>query len=351
MDRKRFDLLTRLLASSGSRRATFGAFLGVSLLGKHLEALAGKRTDKADRDSRDVQGEGRRGAAHRAHHRRKKTQRRRDQRDNQQGNGQNGKRCCGTAQCAPPEPGSTRADCDFQSQSFAGQDLHGTTFRGSDGRYANFNATDNRGSDFSAACLFRATFRAAKLENANWNDACLFAVDFTAAEVGSPSSLEAAVLCGTIMPDGARNDRDCANLPRCCQPAQGGNGGEATACGSCDAADQCHTAGECVCSCTNPTAANGKSCNDGNPLCLAGVCCGEGHIAINGICFKTSDPAGAGCDQQSCDGFIRDCGPFAEDCPTRVCVRSTTTTCLSHADCAPGEACAQGNPGQCYLPC
>lgn len=345
MDRQQFDILTRLLASTKSRRATLGTLLASSVLGKATDGQAKKR---GQRDGREVQDEARPGAAHKAHHRRKKSRRRRDQRN---GDGQLGKQCCGTAQCTAPETGSDRAACNFQSQSFAGQDLKGVILRGIDGRHANFNTTESREADFSAACLFGATFRDAQLNDATWDGACLFASDFSNAELGRPDALDAAVLCATIMPDGIRNNRDCANLPRCCQPAQGGNGGDATPCGACDASDQCHTAGECVCSCTNPAAANGTSCDDGNPLCLSGVCCGAGHIAINGICFKSSDPSGAGCNQQACDGMLRDCGPFDEDCTARICVRSTTTTCSRHAHCGPGEVCAQGTPGQCYLPC
>jgi hypothetical protein len=55
----------------------------------------------------------------------------------------------------------------------------------------------------------------------------------------------------------------------------------------CGASDQCHVAGTCNSGtgvCSNPTAANGKTCNDGNACttsdtCQAGVCAGSGSCS------------------------------------------------------------------------
>lgn len=231
MGRARFDALARMLAMTGSRRAALGALFGVGLLGHDPDILAkpgngGKGKDKdTGHGGPGVQEEARPGAKHRAHHKRKQTQHQRRKRRDRKGRdgGESPKACCGTRQCAAPEPGSTRSECDFAGQSFVGQDLSGSTFRQIDGRRANFATTDNRGSDFAAACLFLASFRGGQLGGATWDEACLFAADFTGADLGgNADALDAAVLCGTIMPDGTRNDRDCGALPRCCNPAQGG---------------------------------------------------------------------------------------------------------------------------------
>jgi hypothetical protein len=360
MDRKRFDALARMLATMGTRRATLGAFLGVSLYGQDPDVWAkrGKSNDHGH-GGQDVQGEGRPGAKHKAHHQHQQTQRqRRQKRDRQdrhqeQGGDQKPEACCGTKQCAPPEPGSTRSDCDFEGQSFAGQDLNGTTFRQIDGRRANFESTDNRGSDFTGACLFLASFREARLAGAIWDGACLFAADFTAADLGDAGALDGAVLCGTIMDDGTRNDRDCGRLPRCCNPAQGGP-------------PTCTTTADCpntVCQskwCEFPCQGCGGICEyeefDGpSPNAMCGtVCCGGDCCPSNAYvcdedaaCCLPGSPTD--CDQSGACAAA--CG---ENCA--ICVRLANgvlqcasnavlncSSCSSNADCpASAPQCVSG---------
>jgi len=60
---------------------------------------------------------------------------------------------------------------------------------------------------------------------------------------------------------------------------------------TCTASDQCHVAGTCSAStgvCSNPTAANGTACNDGNPCdlsdtCQSGACTAGGSVVCTAI--------------------------------------------------------------------
>ena len=184
--------------------------------------------------------------------------------------------CCGTKQCAPPKPGSNRAGCDFAGQSFAGADQHGSTFRGIDGRDATFTATDNHGSTFAAACLQGASFRRANLRGATWGGACLFGADFTGADLGEATTFADVLFCGTVMPDGSVNDRDCGRATACCQAQP---------------APSCQTAGDCAdqtCAtkacqngqCVYTPVSNGPSPNaQCTTHCCEGVCCdGRCHL-------------------------------------------------------------------------
>src|SRR5207249_3910720 len=68
--------------------------------------------------------------------------------------------------------------------------------------------------------------------------------------------------------------------------------------------DQCHVAGTCnpaTGTCSNPAVGpNGTPCTDGNPLCLNGRCCGEGHEVVHGGCFQITDLECSGC-ASACD--------------------------------------------------
>ena len=125
MDRERFDALARLLATTGSRRATLGALLGASLLGQRPDLLAkpgkGKNQDRKRRKKRGHTGN-----------------------DGGQNPDPAPEPCCGTQRCADPEHGSTRSECDFAGRSFVGQDLNGSIFRRINGIGANFDGHRQR---------------------------------------------------------------------------------------------------------------------------------------------------------------------------------------------------------------
>jgi hypothetical protein len=323
MDRERFDALARLLATTGPRRAVLGALLGADLLGRNPGALA-----------RPGKGKGRK--------RRGKRRRRNG------GGGQEPEppaNCCGTEQCAPPESGSTRSRCDFAGQSFVGQDLGGSIFRGIDGRLANFIDTDLGGTVFAEACLFAASFRRARLGGSTWENACLFAADFTDADLGDDAdALDEAVLCGTVMPDGSRNDRDCGNLPPCCRGGLGGSRpcARANDCEDLPCFDTACSAGQCgyspvsngpspnaLCDtrCCNtvccPSAADvcdrdGRCCSPVNPFACGNNTCA---LACGETCKQCATPA---------DGGVLRCGEV---------VRIPCSPCSSVADCPNDNAC------------
>ncbi len=292
MDRDRFDALTRLLATTGSRRAALGALLGAGLLARTPVVLAKPGKNRKRRKKRGHKARG------------------------GQEPGPAPEPCCGTKHCAPPEPGSTRSQCNYAGRSFAGQEHDGSTFRRIDGRFANFDVTDNRGSIFAEACLNGATFRGAKLGGSTWGDACLLAADFTGADLGGDSAtFDDALFCGTIMPDGTRNDRDCAIETGCCFGARGG-------------AQTCGTAADCP-----DAACQAKFCDSPCPSCIA-ICSyddGFSGPSPNGLC-ATVCCTGECCpsDAYVCDG--------SDEC----CLPGSPTDCDQSGACAAacGETCA-----------
>jgi hypothetical protein len=403
MDRNRFDALAKLLATTGSRRVTLGALLSVGLLGQDPAVFAkrgkggkgqGNGKDKGKgkdtgHGGQGVQGEGRPGAKHKQHHKHKQTQRqrrkKRDRQDRHQDRGGKQKRevCCGaTKQCAPPQPGSNRAECDFGQQSFVGEDLNGSNFRQIAGGDANFDETDNHGSVFAAACLRRATFRGANLAGATWDGACLFAVDFTDADLGDADALDDAVLCATILPDGTRNDRDCdrSGSFSCCLPPPGGGGVIRPDCDtsgcdrdvcSCFPRDKCCPNQLYVCSsetvystCCLPDC-KGRQCGWGGcgdkdrysapPPCGSCQGCQECD-AVHGICVnhctRSCCPTGCCASDGTCQpGRANDsCGTDGDACQAcpagQACVDGR---CVCTPQSCPNGCCADGpgNPGEC----
>ena len=367
MDRDRFDALARLLATSGSRRVTLGALLGM-MLGPAATAEVGARkrgqgidrgqdkdqTRNRDRERRpdprlqaEARGKGRKG-------RKKK----RGGRGNDGGQTpQPSPDCCGTRSCAAPEPGSTRSECDFAGRSFAGQELDGSTFRGIDGRGANFNTTDNRGSIFAEACLQGASFRRAKLDGSTWGDACLFDADFTGAELDDDPLFAEALFCGTRMPDGSVNDRDCGRATPCCQARPD------PACQrDADCIQSACIAGVCQGgTCVYTQVNNGPSPNDQCPVfCCGGECCpgNDPETTCNpaGLCCAPNC-AGKACGPDGCggDGTCGDCddGLTCNGAGQCVCTpQSCRDGCCDGDTCRPGDtnqACGDG--GAACAPC
>jgi hypothetical protein len=363
MDRDRFDALARLLATTGSRRAALGALLATGLLGRDPDALAKprKRTGKdrgPDRDkdqntakSRDRDAERRSDSRLQAEGRNQGRKRRKGKKKQRGGKDADGGHspapltgvCCDAARhCADPESGSTRAGCDFAERDFSGADHNGSIFRGIDGRDATFDDTDNHGSVFAGACLRRASFRGANLEGTTWDGACLFGVDFTGADLGGDSAVFAgAIFCATVMPDGARNDRDCDRSEAfpCCLPPPGGGGGGGEPCSRpADCPDQaCQTKACTGGTCRYTPVANGPSPNalcDGH--CCRGMCCAPGATRCN--------PSGQ-CCAPNCAG--RQCGPdgcggdgTCGTCPSHLACNDANGQCVCDARVCPTGCCA-----------
>ena len=316
MDDSRFDDLTRLLGAAGGRRAVSGALLGTVLGSTATEGVARKRDEGSGQPGQT--GTWKPSAAARA------------------GTASGARRSGATATAARRRSlspaiaaapsraptlnrGAPRADCDFAGQSFVGGDLNGSTFRGIDGRGATFNGTDNHGSTFAAACLQGARFRQANLTGSTWGGACLFDADFTGADLGEATTFNDARFCGTVMPDGSVNDRDCERGTACCQRRLGG--------------DSCQSVADCL---TFPCYAT--SCTNGQCE-LTQVVTGPSPNDLCSFC----------CENSCCQGNANQCNPgglcCAPNCAERVCGPDGcggTGTC---GDCADGLAC--NDQGRC----
>ena len=223
MDAVRFDHLTRILGRAGGRRAVLGACSAWRSAappprprqGSGKGRGKGKSKDRDrdrgrdDQDRLRAEGRGRGGKQRKGKGKKKK--RGGTGGGNQPPPSPPPDGCCGTESCPDPEPGSTSSGCDFAGRNFAGQDHNGSLFRGIDGRGRRTSPppTTRARSSPRPACRGRAS-AAPSLDGSTWGDACLFGADFTGADLGGDLTLfDNALFCGTVMPDGSVNDRDC----------------------------------------------------------------------------------------------------------------------------------------------
>lgn len=184
-------------------------------------------------------------------------------------------------------------------------------------------------------------------------------------------------VCSLIISDPYCGDGDCngsdtaANCPADCHstdPCTGNTCNDNNACNGveacvngqcidgtpvvCTALDTCHTAGECVPStgqCSNPNAANGTSCVDGdnqteNDRCTNGTCAGtpiggcdgpeecpgndscNTATCVNRVCGVAKKSNGTSCsDSDACDG--------AETCSNGTCTPGTPKICADNFKC------------------
>ncbi len=142
MDRDRFDALTRLLGSAGSRRTALGAVIGTALGGSAFVAEARKGRKKKGKKKK------------------------------------NPRTCFGTGSCAFPSDGldfencnlaftaiESCDGCNFRRADLGGADLEdgsfqGVSFRNANLRGANLEDADVSGASFRDACLSGANFSA-----------------------------------------------------------------------------------------------------------------------------------------------------------------------------------------------
>jgi len=174
MDSGHFDLLTRILSQSGARRRLLQGLAAFPIMGG-LAWLSGDEGSDA--------------AKGRKQKRRKKRRRRKERR--------NRKRVCYPGKSCTPGVGDNHARCDFsESVAFFERDVQG----------ANFHQ-----ANFSGAQLARADLRGADL-----GDACLVGANLLDAIIDDTTTMEGAVFCHTLMPDGSINDDGCTQATRCC---------------------------------------------------------------------------------------------------------------------------------------
>jgi hypothetical protein len=341
MDRDRFDALTKLLATSGSRRLTLGALLGLGLLGELPAALAERSKGKGEQQSHDgsgVHGEKRPSAAHKAHHRHKHTQRHRRKQRHRHHQGHHGKK-----------PGLGSGECT-----------------------ANGKACSQNSDCCSENCF---------------NFICADSVSFCGNTTCQPAASGCCAVEACCQPPA----NQCNPAGECCAPnctgtecGPDGCGGDGT-CGSCPIGTECNGLGQCVCdgdSCPN-------GCCDINDVCQPGTsprACGgdgltclvcavqEGCIsgdcvegACAGTCSQNEDcpnlqgcvcnRAQGACCTRSCAGLV--CGPdgcggtCGSGCPDGTVCSEDGGACLCTAESCPNGCCSngEGNPGVCGNRC
>lgn len=180
MDRTIFDTATRRFASKASRRTALASLLGAGLVALESPALhARTRIRKRRKRSRGADGaNGANGA------------------NNSSPSGIPVNRCYPGTTCTPGG-GAPNARCDFSRTTlFRGLIARGADLSGTNLSFADATGADFRGAALSNACLVGATLRNAIIDGS--------------------TTINGAIFCHTVMPDGTRNDRDCAHGTECC---------------------------------------------------------------------------------------------------------------------------------------
>ncbi len=133
---------------------------------------------------------------------------------------------------------------------------------------------------------------------------------------------------------------------------------------TCVASDQCHPAGTCNAAtgfCSNPTAANGTACNDGNlctvsDVCIAGACSGSAKVcAASGACFTggSCDPLSGACTSTPvANGTACNDGNACsqtDTCTNGTCTGGNLKTCAAPDQCHAAGTCNAVN-GSCSYP-
>jgi hypothetical protein len=256
MDRERFDTLARLLATTGSRRATLGAVLGGFLLSE-ANVLAkdgrrkGKRRGKDRRSSRNT--------------------RRKQHVLQAEATG-----CCSGGRCLL-RPGQNLFKCCFEDAELAGQNL--------------------KGANLGSANFARATLTNANFSGANLDRTCLVDADVRGARFGGANT-GTSILCRTKTDAGEDNsgcDRGTLCCPTC-DDAHPCEGNDFCCNGRCRSGDCCDDS-----ECTDPEA----------PFCVRNRCspcttnrqCGSGMGCCDGGCIV---------DTLCCDGDPNTCADPGE---------------------------------------
>jgi hypothetical protein len=286
MDHERFDVLARVLAAPGSRRAALGILIGSGMLGA-TEALARKGKKR---------GNGKKGRG------RVRAQ-------------QVPANCFTNANCTPG-PGKNLSKCDYAGS---------TTLRGKNLKGANLGNANLVGADATDA----------DLRGANLDKACLTNADLRGAKINASTNVSTAIFCGTIMPDGSINDRDCGRPTRCCETCTP-TGDVCT-----DDTAPCCEGWACAAGvCGPPACLKDADCGP-NEACIGGECvcqaaCGEPLVACGGFCFTVSTTEGGACACAASDLQCAALEPCADagDCDLGF-VCATSTCCEGGPFCVP----------------
>ncbi len=305
MDDNQFDGLVRALGRGASRRGALGLLAGL-LLPLSTEA---KRKKSRGEDAK-------RGTGHAPQGKRNNRQHRKQRGNSAERQAQAEAVCYGGTSCTP-KPGANLTRCDFTGSAA----MQGATCAG-----CNLSKTGFRNADLSGADLSRTNLDKACLVGANLRGALL---------AGANSS--GAMYCGTIMPDGSVNNRDCAKGTACCPTCDAGR-----PCGS----GQLCCANSCV---AGNCCGNGDCTDPATPICTNNRCapctsnaqCGTGKVCCGGQCTSGVCCAANDCPDRSCQ---------TKACTGNQCVYtavSNGTPCGSNKTCQNGECvCAPACAGK-----
>ncbi|MFN8590360.1 MAG: pentapeptide repeat-containing protein [Thermomicrobiales bacterium] len=178
MDRGRFGALIRQVSARQSRRATLATLLGGIVLGQVRDA-AGARKPRAPRaEATSV--------------------------------------CYPRTRCVPGK-GKNTSGCDYAGSTlFRNLDVRGANLSLGSFAGADMTGVDLRGANVSGSCFVEASLRNARFD--------------------ASVNTRKAIFCGTVMPDGSINNRDCGRSTTCCpifpdspgSESEGGGGHDVT---------------------------------------------------------------------------------------------------------------------------
>jgi hypothetical protein len=295
MDDHVFDRLTRMVSTSGSRRAAIGALLAATLLFSLPDASAKRRNHRKEKNGKaKAQAEP-----------------------------------CWRAGACILKKGANVSQCNLAGYTAP----------------PSLNCT---GCNISRANLSRANLSGVNFTRANLSGSCLVDANFTGAIFANNTNLYNALFCRTKMPDGSVNNSGCDSETACCSTApcvpttceaQGvacgpipDGCGNTLQCGTCTGAFTTCLAGECTCSAGEPCGG----------FCVASSCgAGVERIGCNCPCPFTPQGCipGAVCSTdpnnqcltppgwESCNGGTGSERRLGPNCPAGQALDQDTCLC------------------------
>jgi hypothetical protein len=309
MDRERFDALTKLCATKGSRRVAFAGLLSAALLGTGAEALAksGKGKHRGQHQDRgkghdNGRGKGRDQGNDSQDHAQPDQAKPRSARDEaadtappasdaqraasdhpgvqaeagkeqakgpnrgnarSSGQGQGKGRGKGKSQGNGAERGArvtTQTSCypGAPCRIGKGHNDQGCDFTGATG----FQGNDVSGSNFFQANFTRVDATGANFRQTNLSQGCVVDTNLKGAKLSLENAAK-AIFCRTIMPDGSINNSGCSQSTNCCQTCVAIDQTGCTIGGGCCGGAACNatSGGQGVCRCQGQCV-TGNCCSD-----------------------------------------------------------------------------------------
>ena len=338
MDDRRFDQLTRLMSTAGSRRSALATAVGLVLPGLAArEACAKGRKERRQRNRRGDDPKGRDFNRVTAERKGGRGTGKGKRKGKQKGKGGRPSRpSCATI---PLEAGQTFTNCDLSGRDLSGLDLHDATFTNSDLSQADLTDTNLHSSVFVDSRLVRATLENADLRFASLSDTDLSQADLKGATL-QDAEMNDVTTTGTnfeetTMPDGSIN-----------------SAGDGTCGDACGTTHRCRR-GQCflICVPDNDAACDDRECGTVLNNCLHEVRCGT--CSPPRVCGARGGDGGR-CDCVCLAGKIPDddCNCFCPEGSTTcgdACVRDLSSNPDHCGECSrpcpPGQQCLQGECG------